>query len=133
MFVTESARRELLEDFVGQTLVAHVVLLGRPDVEVDAVVVQDPALRFDHSRDGIAAEVLDPLVLGGAVQQAAALLAIALRQVDEVLAGIAVRGQRGRFAELLPHARLERAGERLELVTGVVDVELGRDARALRA
>ena len=47
-------------------------------------------------------------------------------EVDEVLAGVAVVGQRRRLADLLAEARLERARERLELVAGVVDVELGR-------
>src|SRR5262249_62343915 len=59
--------------------------------------------------------------------------AIRLRELDEIVSGIPVLGQRGHFAELLPHARLERARERLELIAGVVDVELRRDPRALRA
>ena len=47
--------------------------------------------------------------------------------------GIAVLGQRRRLAHRLAHARLERARQRLELVAGVVDVELGGHARAPRA
>src|SRR5439155_854513 len=79
------------------------------------------------------AEVLDALALGGGGRDAAALGAIRLRQIDEVLAGISVLGEHRRLAELLAHAYVERARQRLELVAGVVDVELRRDLHALRA
>ena len=75
--------------------------------------------------------MLEALGLGRALPEPAALGAVRLRKIDEVLTGIAVLGERGRHAELLLHARLERARERLELIAGVVDVELGRHRRAL--
>jgi hypothetical protein len=55
------------------------------------------------------------------------------RQLDEVLAGIAVVRQRGRLADRLAQARLERAREGVELVAGVVDVELRGHAGAAAA
>ena len=61
------------------------------------------------------------------------VLALVLgREIDEVLARVAVLRQRDRLAQRLAQARLERARERLELVAGVVDVELRRHRRALR-
>ena len=132
LLVAEATRRELLQHLLRQAFVTDVALLGRPDVELDGVVAQDPALRVDHPRDRIAPEMLDPLALGGAVDEAPALVAVRLREIDEVLAGIAILGERGRLAELLLHACLERARERLELIARVVDVELGRDVGALR-
>ena len=131
--VTEPARRELCQHLLREALVADVTLLGGPDVELDPVVAQDPALRLDDPRHRVAAEVLDALALGGGGRDAAALGAIRLRQIDEVLAGISVLGEHRRLAELLAHAYVERARQRLELVAGVVDVELRRNLHALRA
>jgi hypothetical protein len=75
--------------------------------------------------------VLEALALGRALHELAALGTVRLREIDEVLAGITVLGKRRRQAELLLHARLERARQRVELIAGVVDVELGRHRRAL--
>ena len=79
----------------------------------------------------IPAEVLDALALGKVERGRPTLLDIVAGEVDEVVPGVAVLGQRRVLAERLPDAGLERLGERLKLVAGIVDVELGRDRVAL--
>src|SRR5262249_21906666 len=92
---------------------------------------QNFPLSLDHPAHRVAAEVLEAFALGHPLHDPAALGAVGLCEIDEVLAGIAVLGKRRRQAELLLHARLERARERIELIAGVVDVELRRHRRAL--
>ena len=133
LLVREAARGELLHGLLRQAAVADVALLRGPHVEVHAVGGERAALLLDHPLDGPAPEVLEPRPLVAGNVERAASGAVLLREVDQVLAGIAVLGQRGRLAELLAHPRLEGARERLELGAGVVHVELGGDPRALRA
>src|SRR5207245_7166444 len=133
VLVGELARGELLQDLLGKVPVTYVALLRRPHVELDAVVAQDPSLLLDNPRDGIPPEVLEPLALGRALRARATLRPVGPGELDQVLARIAVLGERGGLAELLRDARLERARQRLELGARVVDVVLGGDLRPLRA
>src|SRR5207244_13370393 len=48
----ELARGELLQDLLGEVQVAHVALLRRPHVELDAEVAQDAPLLLDDPRHG---------------------------------------------------------------------------------
>src|SRR5207302_9829303 len=73
----------------------------------------------------------DALALGKVERCRPTLLDIVAGEVDEVVPGVAVLGQRRVLAERLPDAGLERLGQGLKLVAGVVDVELGRDRVAL--
>src|SRR3989449_1864102 len=133
VLVGELARGELLQDLLGKVPVAHVALPRRPHVELDAVVAQDQPLLLEDPRHGVPPEVLEPLPLGRAHRARAALLPVGPGELDQVLARIAVLGDRGGLAELLRDAHLERARERLELGARVVDVVLGGDLRPLRA
>src|SRR5439155_21467042 len=54
LFRSEPARRELRQHLLREALVADVTLLGGPDVELDPVVAQDPALRLDDPRHRVA-------------------------------------------------------------------------------
>ena len=142
--VGELARGELLQDLLGEVQVAHVALLRRPHVELDAEVAQDAPLLLDDPRHGVPPEALEPLPfiglrherlerLEGFGAPRALLLEVLAGEIGEVLTRVAIHRQFGRHAECLAHARLERARQRLELGAGVVDVVLGGDLRPLRA
>ena len=75
--------------------------------------------------DGEAADRLD---VGKIV---ADLVEIALRELADVFAAVAVLGELARFAEDLAGARTHRYGEIPDLLPGVVVVELARDVAAL--
>src|SRR5205814_6764097 len=139
----QAPRGERLERLLGEPAVTDVTLLRGPDVVLDAVVAQDAPLLLEDARDRPAPEVLQPLALGGDDPRlecphlvgalGATFTHVVARQVDQIVARIAVVGKRHRLSELLEHARLERARERLELRARVVDVVLGRHPGALRA
>src|SRR5206468_7981066 len=133
VLVRQPTRGELLHRLLHQAAVTHVALLGRPHVELHAVGRERAALLRDHALDRPAAEMLEARARVAGHVEPSALRAILRGEVDQVLARIPFFGQRGLVAEGLTHARLERARERLELRAGIVDVELRRDARALRA
>ena len=133
VLVRQPTRGELLHRLLHQAAVTHVALLGRPHVELHAVGRERAALLRDHELDRPAAEMLEARARVAGHVEPSALRAILRGEVDQVLARIPFFGQRGLVAEGLTHARLERARERLELRAGIVDVELRRDARALRA
>ena len=59
------------------------------------------------------------------------LVEVALRELADVFAAIAVLRELARFAEDLLGARADRHGEILDLRAGVVVVELARDLAAL--
>src|SRR5207253_11088720 len=58
--VAELARGDLLQVLLGEVQVAHVALLRRPHVELDAVVAQDAPLLLDDPRHGVPPEALEP-------------------------------------------------------------------------
>src|SRR5207248_7280988 len=120
VLVGQAARSQLLHRLLGQATIAHVALLRRPHVELHAIGGERAALLLDHSLDGPTAEALEARTRVGGIVEANAGLAILLREIDQVLAGIALLGERDVLTVLLTHPRLERTRERLELGAGVV-------------
>ena len=77
-------------------------------------------------------QLLQPLFLGGGEQRVPVLLVIGLRQVPDVLALVAVLRERHRVLPLdqLAVPGVDGVGEFVDLVAGVVHVELPRHVRA---
>ena len=115
---------------LGQARVAHVALLVGPLVEHGAVVLEHAALALAPSRRTAhqprrSSAAPPPAAPARRAHARRVARRATPRQLEQVLAGIAVLGQLGRLAQRLAQAHLDRARERLELVAGVVDVVLG--------
>jgi len=103
---------------------------------VRAVRLEHRALTGHHVGHRPAPQLLDAHLLGQGGEGAGAL-GIAGEplghEIDKVLARIRVLGKLGRLAERLAQPHVHGAREGLELIAGVVDVELALDGVALRA
>ncbi len=113
---------------LGKTGIPHVALLVRPALEVGAVGFEHLALPRHHAVHGLALGPRGQRAHGRGVGGEPLL-----DEIHEVFARIGVLGQLGRLAEGLAQPHVHGAGEGLELVAGVVDVELALDGHALRA
>ena len=116
--------------------IPHVALLVRPALEARAIGFEHLALPRHHAVHGLAPEELDALALGPRGERAHGRGVGGeplLDEIHEVFARIGVLRQLGRLSENLAQPYVHGAGEGLELIAGVVDVELALDGHALRA
>ena len=124
LLVGQAAVAQIIDD--GHDLAALVqVAFEEPAVVMDAVFLH-VGLHFRNvARQAEADERGAALLLGNAHQCVAVVRSVFLCEVEDILAVVAVLGQLGRvFREKLLVADREGEAEFIELVAGVVDVEL---------
>ena len=119
---------------LGKTGIPHVALLVRPALEARAIGFEHLALPRHHAVHGLAPEELDALALGPRGERAHGRGVGGeplLDEIHEVFARIGVLRQLDGLPEGLAEPRVHGARQGLELIAGVIDVELAFDGHAL--
>jgi hypothetical protein len=102
----------------------------REDVVTDAEQREIAADHVHHRGDGLLAEQVEPFALGRADIARAIFLGEHLADRDQIVAGVEAVGDLDRFPERLAVAQMRRAGERLHLRAGIVDIIFAGDGIA---